>query len=173
MQLAEYVSGDMLDMLHDGWSEDIETVVVNGVGKPEVLDGPHHGAPQDYKPANPATKKRIEAIGASRVYISVGSWNGYKHPKRKYIKDLVKNGCKVSCSQLTCQCRPTLATDKRPVLSSHALLGLRSPRTGVACRGAMRYTVRNGSIVVDEWDQDHCQRVKDTILRPACRSGLC
>lgn len=152
----------------DAMLEDIAGVVGAGTGHPTVLDGPHHGAPQDFKVRDKDTSRRLAAIGAGRCYISLGSWNGYGHPTRKYIKELAKLRCTVSCSQLTNSCEPSLSLGSRPILASHALLGLRAPRTGVACRGAMRFTVSNGALDVDEWDREHREHVRERVQKPAC-----
>lgn len=147
---------------------DISAVVAGGTGLPDVLHGPHHGAPQDFKTQDPETQRRLRTIGAKTCYVSVGSWNRYGHPKRKYIKALARIGCAGSCSQLTAACEPGLTSKSLPVISSHGLLGLRAPGSGVACRGAMRFTVIDGDLVVDELDAEHRRRVLARISSPAC-----
>jgi beta-lactamase superfamily II metal-dependent hydrolase len=152
----------------DAMLRDVVDVVAAGIGKPEVLDGPHHGAPQDFKVQDKETVRRMACIGAKRCYVSVGSWNGYEHPKRKYIKGLTKLGCAVSCSQLTTGCEPGMSGRTQPVLPSHGRLGLRAPRSGVACRGAMRFSWKNGNLSVDDLEAEHRTRVRALVHAPAC-----
>jgi competence protein ComEC len=153
----------------DAMLRDIGTVVSATRMAPTVLAGPHHGAPQDFLPGDSETGKLIDRIGACRSFVSVGSTNGYGHPRRKYLKQLTKSGCLVSCSQIASHCQAHGSKLRRPLLQSHGLLGVRPPRGGIACRGAMRYTVINGKLTVDSLEETHRERVRTQVYSPACQ----
>jgi beta-lactamase superfamily II metal-dependent hydrolase len=133
--------------------------------KPFIMVGPHHGAPGDYKKIS--ALEDISKIGNQRSYISVGTKNRYDHPKALYLRKLSLAGCKTVCSQLTFQCDRRAVFAGRPILNTPGLLGLRPPRTGVSCRGALRIYIRNGIIVGDGWDDEHLSRIS-RLRRPQC-----
>ena len=57
-----------------------------------------------------------------------------------------------------------------PVLASHLALGLRPPRSGIACRGAWRLTWNGTDFESDGLDAEHLRRI--TLLRrPQCLRG--
>jgi competence protein ComEC len=131
--------------------------------KPMVLFGPHHGAPADGH--GPKIKQAIDCIQPNRVFVSVASNNQYSHPNNRYLRSLVQANCRVVCSQITRQCDPVAA--KHHILQSHLLLGLRPPRSGYACRGAMRLLLTPGGFVPDHLDAEHARRVA-LLRRPLC-----
>ena len=63
---------------------------------PHVLFGPHHGAPEDYHEQVAVTS--LAAINARRAFISVGTKNGYSHPRPKYLQRLERKSSVVGFS---------------------------------------------------------------------------
>jgi competence protein ComEC len=137
--------------------------------RPYLLFGPHHGAPEDYRLASAITS--ISSVSPSGVFISVGTGNRYSHPRPKYIQRLERLGCQVVCSQLTAYCeRKANVQAGIAVLPSHFLLGLRPPRKGTSCRGAMRLTWNGYSFERDGLDDEHFKRIS-RLRRPQCLKG--
>ncbi len=127
-----------------------------------VLMGPHHGAPQD-KPLKP---EFIAKIAPNYGFMSLGTTNGYGHPKAAYIRQLSATGIGIGCSQLTKQCTNSLNNGKA-VLNTSALLGLWPCMAGTPCRDAMRIYVKDGLVQLDEWTDEHAKRVRK-LKRPIC-----
>ena len=147
----------------------LETVAaVCANAKPYVLFGPHHGAPADYKRA--AATSSIAAIDPSRAFISVATKNPYSHPRPKYIQLLERAGCRVVCSQMTNCCDRRQVGSGLSVVPSHLALGLRPPRSGVACRGAWRLTWNGKSFQSDAFDDLHLSRIQ-SLKRAQCLRG--
>jgi beta-lactamase superfamily II metal-dependent hydrolase len=134
----------------------------------ELLHGPHHGAPVDRK-QNPQFKQALSEIAPARVFVSVGSKNIHNHPNQKYVRRLQLNGCRVACSQVTRFCDKDMKNRDSHVLDGASLLGLRRPRNGFACRGAMRLMISKTNATFDEWDGEHLGRVSE-LYRPMCLS---
>lgn len=134
----------------------------------ELLHGPHHGAPIDRK-QNPQFKQALSEIAPSRVFVSVGSKNIHNHPNQKYVRRLEVNGCRAVCSQVTRFCDKNMKDRDSHVLDGASLLGLRRPRDGFSCRGAMRLIISKANAVYDEWDAEHLSRASE-LYRPMCLS---
>lgn len=168
------------------WPGDLEIRTVaaklNRVS-PGVLFGPHHGAPSDYP--SKAVRRRagsnagalksqvresVATIQPERTFISVGTKNQFHHPRPGYIQLLAQSSSHVVCSQLTYCCERRRVIDRMPVFQGAAALGLRPCRSGVSCRGAMRFYLVEGQLVPDEFDSAHRQRVT-SLLRPQCLKG--
>lgn len=129
---------------------------------PHLLHGPHHGGPIDRKKSG--FRQHVEKLKPEKVFVSVGTSNSYSLPCGDYLKLQASRGCRVVCTQLTKLCDNRM---QRPVLQTALLLGLRSPRRGLPCRGCMRLTVIGDSIVSDAWDEEHLNRVQ-RLRRPKC-----
>jgi hypothetical protein len=139
-----------------------------GGARPFVLHGPHHGAPADFR--SQESFEAIKRVGPKRAFISVGTTNGYSHPRAKYIRRLGRTQCHVVCSQLTSRCDRQTIQHEDHVMQSEALLGLRSPRRGTSCRGAWRLELHVDVLVPDKWDQEHLNRISK-LRRPQCLYG--
>ena len=147
---------------------------------PWGLFGPHHGGPSDY-PTKAVRKKAGKAAGAlkqlvrcsvnlikpQRSFISVGTKNPHNHPRPGYLKLLKQAGSRIVCSQLSRCCDRLHVLKKIPVFQGALALGLRPCRTGVSCRGAMRFYLVDGELIPDEFDTMHQTRVR-SLLRPQC-----
>ncbi len=166
------------------WPGDLEFLKaarVLGSPGPHTLVGPHHGGPSDYptkalrrsaptgslRDRMSELRKAADDLGLRRVFISVGTGNRYHHPRPGYIRLLSARGTRVVCSQLTNCCGREAVRGRQHVMTGSALLGLRAPRTGVSCRGAMRMFLKDGQLFADEFDQEHLRRVSG-LLRPQC-----
>jgi beta-lactamase superfamily II metal-dependent hydrolase len=169
------------------WPGDLELRTASAVlasKPPWMLIGPHHGGPSDYptkavrkRQSTDALRNRmvdiraaVEALRASRAYISVGTKNRYHHPRPGYLRLLASQGARVVCSQLTFCCERERVHYNAHVLQGSALLGLRPARTGTSCRGSMRLFLIDGKLIPDEFDPIHLERVS-TLLRPQCLRG--
>ena len=141
------------------------TAVAVQKGPINELVGPHHGCPEDRK--EPRVSKWLADIDPRNCFISVGSNNSYPHPNKTYLKKIIKQGCKVQCSQVTRQCAPELPN--KPILNSSMLLGLLAPPTGVACRGSKRLKVTPAGMINDGLNEEHAVRIKK-LRRPMCLS---
>lgn len=132
---------------------------------PHALHGPHHGGPVDRK--KNGFKSWVESFMPERVFVSVGTNNSYSLPFPDYLQQQASRGCRVNCTQLTSHCDRAHISKKTPVINTSALLGLRSSRSGVPCRGCFRLTIENGIVVPDPWDDEHSTRVA-RLRRPKC-----
>lgn len=167
-------SSAMLVLEHKGrwlavWPGDLSlrTLARKAAGQnPEILMGPHHGAPMDYK-RKPDAADHVAAVSPANAFISVGTRNGYSHPRGRYLLMLGKTRCRVRCSEVTRLCDPESARTGRPVFNGAAMLGLRAPRGGTACRGAWRVYVQNGQLSSDQFEQSHLERIAQ-LRRPQC-----
>jgi hypothetical protein len=56
---------------------------------------------------------------------------------------------------------------KRHVFPGSGMLGLRPARSGVSCRGSMRFYLQNGTLIPDEFEAEHSDRI-NRLLRPQC-----
>lgn len=136
---------------------------------PHVLFGPHHGAPEDYR--GQAAVAALNAVSPARGFISVGTKNGYSHPRPKYLQRLERVGCQLVCSQITSFCdRDTTIHNPRPIMGTHLTLGLRPPRRGIACRGAWRISWNGSAFESDGLDDEHLLRITG-LRRPQCLRG--
>lgn len=149
-----------------------------------MLHGPHHGGPSDFPSASfrrdhpPESWKNrigeirdaIRKISPSRSFISVGTRSIYNHPRPRYLKILAERKTRVTCSQITPCCDRKAISEERPVFDGAAALGLRSPRTGVPCRGCLRLKLENGRLIPDKFDAIHLERIAN-LLRPQCLKG--
>jgi len=128
---------------------------------PKYLVGPHHGAPEDR--ANDNAGRWLKEIHAETNFISVGK-NQYNHPQKSYIRNSLKAGSKVICSQLTKLCDKNHKTD---LIKSHARLGLPQPNNGIGCRGPVRLTLRGDEFMGDNLDNEHQHEIQ-RLQRPQC-----
>jgi len=165
------------------WPGDLEIRTVHKKLRgfsPFLMAGPHHGGPTDF-PSCSVRKKAgknapqlrrdvlnaISGLSPERTFISVGTKNSHSHPRPGYIRLLAKEGAHVVCSQLTTCCDRLRIRNKSHVFQGEAALGLRAPRSGISCRGAIRFYLRNGALVPDEFDDEHRKRI-EKLLRPQC-----
>jgi len=132
-----------------------------------LLVGPHHGGPTDFKKTSSALPPSIKP---ERAFMSAGTSNVYAHPRPRYVKGLVKRGCVVTCSELTIRCDPHRVELREPVFSGAGALGLRANHSGVPCRGSFRMYFRDGTLVPDEFDKVHAGRISK-LARPLCLRG--
>jgi len=137
---------------------------------PSVLVGPHHGAPEDYRSFEGLNA--IKAVNPRSNYISVSTKNKYSHPRLKFIRRLEMEGCNVTCSQMTTQCdRIQVLQRRKPLIQSHALLGLRPPRNlGITCRGPLRIDWDGNKFVHDQLVNEHYNRIS-ALKRAQCLRG--
>jgi competence protein ComEC len=138
--------------------------------RPEVLVGPHHGAASNYK-RRVETSAQIERVGQKRTFISVGTHNRYSHPRPKYIRLLEHHGSQVCCSELTVLCdRAHVMQRGAPILESAGFLGMPAARSGIACRGALRYQLQQEVWIRDGLDAAHLQKIQK-LRRAQCLKG--
>jgi len=167
--ILQLVINDQVQVIWPGDSS-LETIVtVCPKAHPEIIVGPHHGGPEDYK--SPESKTHVMMMSPKQTYISVGTKNHYSHPRPKYLRLLAKNGTYIACSQITRECDKHLVNEKkRPVMETHMLLGLPPPRNdGYACRGPMQlYFDKTGYVKDDGYTQMHKSRIK-ILERPMCQ----
>lgn len=164
-------------LLHRGvikviWPGDapMQVVAEKCVGAlPGLLHGPHHGGPVDRK--KPSFRSWVEAVIPDHIFVSVGSANRYNLPSQAYLKLQASRGCRVVCSQITRLCDSQRANRNRPVLQTAALLGLRSARSGVPCRGCFRLILKDGDLLTDPFGQEHLNRIR-ALRRAQCLSGV-
>ena len=135
---------------------------------PQMLVGPHHGAPVDRKHATYPVN--FDRLSAETVFISVGSQNRYDHPVPAYIVKHAKLNRHVCCSQLQ-HCDKERLQARRSVLHNHLSLGVLPPRksTAVTCRGPMVYTWddQGQRFAEDRFHSEHATRVH-TLQKPQC-----
>ena len=122
-----------------------------------LLFGPHHGAPQD--PKRTDQQNSIDQMIPNNCLISVGTQNGHNHPSPKYIKDLNERGCRVKCTQMTCQCDRERVNKKQHLMNSSGYFALPAPKTGVFCRGHVRLTATPTELVFDRYHEEHTKRL--------------
>ena len=152
------------------WPGDLELKKIIGLTSCDNLDillGPHHGGPSDFKKSSvdlPASLK------PKRAFMSVGTFNLYSHPRPLYVKALGKRGCVVRCSELTVRCDADRVQLREPVFSGAGALGLRANCTGVPCRGTFRVYFNNGTLVPDEFEAEHTERIFK-LEKPLCLRG--
>jgi hypothetical protein len=109
----------------------------------------------------------VTSIGPQRSFISVGTSNGFSHPRPGFLRLLRNQGAQVVCSQLTRCCERNRVANRIPIFQGGAMLGLRPARNGVSCRGTMRYFVHKGNLIPDQYETEHRKRV-EKLLRPQC-----
>lgn len=169
------------------WPGDLElraTAQVLQGASPEFLMGPHHGGPSDY-PSKAVRKKLSGAAIGIRMkemreaaadldpevnFISVGTRNQHHHPRPGILNLMARQGARVVCSQLTNCCDRRRALERNPVFEGAGALGLRAPKSGVPCRGALRVYVQDGTLHLDEFSKRHLERVTQ-LHRPQCLKG--
>lgn len=166
------------------WPGDLQLIKTADILRdwpPETLMGPHHGGPSDYPTAALRKKLSVEkrktrtqeirrSVGQLhplRSFISVGTQNPYSHPRRGFLRQLAGQGTRVICSQLTVCCDRQRVASGKPVFEGAGVLGLRSAKSGVSCRGAMRLYLKDGELYPDEFDAMHRERVAQ-LYRPQC-----
>jgi hypothetical protein len=141
---------------------------VTRVGRPHILMGPHHGAPEDRKQMGFAAS--VADVAPRCGFISLGTdkhaGNTYGHPSAGYVRALRASGCRVVCSQITVQCDRKRAVSGEHVMNTTALYGLPAP-PGVYCRGHMRVVVDGSNLTMDEHDSEHLHKVSQ-LHRPLC-----
>lgn len=141
----------------DAMLRDIGAKIINpGVG---VLVGPHHGEPQDALDEVDEFKKVLCPIAPKSVFVSVGTSNGYDHPKKQYLFGAAELGAAVCCSELTKRCCRYLH-DKRDVYPGSMMLGIKKPPKAIQCRGTMRVFVStDGVLRFDECQEEFLDAV--------------
>ncbi|NRB74952.1 MAG: MBL fold metallo-hydrolase, partial [Verrucomicrobiales bacterium] len=168
-------NGDLLCV----WPGDLTCTKVaeklNG-SSPELMIGPHHGAPQDLGRKKKRLIRRdefraaVSAISAERLFISVGTNNQHSHPRPGYLYLSALNGCRVVCSEISNACDREHLKSEHPVFDGSGALGLRACRTGVPCRGSWRARVIDGELIPDEFSSFHLEEVAG-LKRPQCLKG--
>lgn len=138
---------------------------------PEMLHGPHHGGPEDFKTNKALSRQAVTDLTPRMGFISVGTKNSYSHPKPGYLALLAASGCRVVCSEVTNACDRRHFKNGVPVFDGSAALGLRSSRSGTPCRGAWRVTVNDGVLIPDRFTDEHAKRVVN-LKRPQCLKGM-
>lgn len=150
----------------------------------EFLIGPHHGGPSDYpskavrrKLSNSARSTRMNEMreAAARLspkvnFISVGTRNPHHHPRPGVLNLMARQGTRILCSQLTDCCDRQRVVERKPVFEGAGALGLRAPKSGVPCRGALRVYVQSGGLHLDEFSKRHLERIT-ALQRPQCLRG--
>lgn len=139
--------------------------------RPELLHGPHHGGPEDFKTNKAKSRQAVSDLSPLMSFISVGTTNSYSHPKPGYLALLAASGCRVVCSEITNACDRWHYKNSVPVFDGSAALGLRSSRSGTPCRGAWRVVVKDGELLPDRFTAEHAKRVAK-LKRPQCLRGL-
>jgi competence protein ComEC len=139
--------------------------------RPEMLHGPHHGGPEDYKSRKSSCRQAITELSPQFSFISVGTKNNYSHPKPDYLLRMAATGCRLVCSEITNHCDRWHSKNSVPVFDGSAALGLRSARSGSPCRGAWRIEIREGRIIPDRFTDEHSRRVAG-LKRPRCLRGM-
>ncbi len=164
--------------VHGAWPGDLPMYAVADklAGRtPRFLMGPHHGGPTDFKKSRKDSRtlfrQAVENVAPELAFMSVGSKNSYSHPRPGYLTLLARQGCRVSCSQITTACDRSHLINDLPVFDGSGALGLRSPRTGTPCRGAIRLKFINNVLTPDEYTPIHLERVS-RLRRPQCLKGL-
>lgn len=151
------------------WPGDLSLKIVAeqvGNNKPCVMVGPHHGAPKGHKRGEPGAAYTA-SISPRNTFISVGTNNRYDHPRPRYLTMLGRLSTRIRCSQLTRVCDTRQIHTGIPVFNGAAMLGLRPSRTGTACRGAWRLSIKNGEVSGDHFESEHLSRVAK-LRRPQC-----
>lgn len=71
-----------------------------------VFRTPHHGGDITEDNCDPAwTERRLYQSGAPKeAVVSVGTNNGYEHPRRAQVEAIRHQGCRLLCTQLTARC---------------------------------------------------------------------
>ncbi len=158
------------------WPGDASLSRIVGVTphSPELLFGPHHGAPQDRK--NQQFSNNLHAVAPRNCFISVGTKNHKdKHPNPLYVGQLTGNGCHVICSQMTTNCDAERIRNKQHVMNTNGYYGLPAPAQGVFCRGHVRMTVSSDGLEHDHYHKEHIRRLlgqKKIGRRLLCATGL-
>lgn len=150
------------------WPGDLHfSTLVDAVGEIQidVLVGPHHGGVRDSKKE---LKARDKNLRPKEVFISVGSLNNYDHPRAPYLKNLVKKGCSITCSEITSKCDIARVSQRLPVFDGSGMLGLPANDTGVPCRGTRRLRFSNGCLEGSKLDVMHLQEILQ-LKEPLCR----
>ena len=167
------------------WPGDLElrmTAKHLGGVRPSVLFGPHHGGPTDYPSRAVRRRNRAEhnhrhtqqVISAAQAlapkvnFISVATRNNYSHPRPGFLRLMGRQNACVVCTQLTTSCDRRRVLAERPVFEGAGALGLRAPKTGVSCRGAMRVFVCEGEVHLDQFMSAHFEAVQQ-LAHPRCR----
>lgn len=156
------------------WPGDLPLAIVADqlrANHPEMLHGPHHGGPEDFKTNKARSRQAVSELSPRMSFISVGTTNSYSHPKPGYLALLAASGCRVVCSEVTNACDRWHFKSDVPVFDGSAALGLRSSRSGSPCRGAWRMTVKDGALIPDRFTDEHAKRVTN-LKRPQCLKGM-
>lgn len=118
---------------------------------PQLIVGPHHGAPTDRK--RRSYPSYFIDPDPEVVFVSVGTYNRHDHPIPDFIKRHVAQSRVVCCSGLNYHCDRQRATDGPHVINSHMSLSVVPPPNpkAVSCRGPMQLT----------WDEDYGEFLYD------------
>lgn len=134
---------------------------------PNVLVGPHHGAPTDRKKIKKYSLKNLLPF---INYISVGTNNRYSHPCPSYIKFLSEMGIKTYCSEITNSCNRKAVIKNFHILKPE-IYGHVSPtsKNVVHCRGGMQYFLKDGNWQIDGWDSIYLKKLSSLSHRLCIR----
>lgn len=166
------------------WPGDLQlrtTAKVVSQNSPQMLMGPHHGGPTDYPTMSVKRGMTLEqrqkrmsqmreaatSLRPVRSFISVGTKNSYNHPRPGYLRLLRDQGTHIACSQLTVMCDRQRVLRKEIVFEGSGALGLRAPKFGVSCRGAVRVYLKDGELHPDAFEAEHRKRLQG-LHRPQC-----
>lgn len=160
------------DTVYIIWSGDAPLKRLSTICKglnPELLFGPHHGAPID-KAKNDRSflKSCIKQIKPKRCFISVGTSNPYSHPNPQYLKRLDECKCHISCSQLTAKCDLDLIVHNKSIMNTSGYYALPCPSKGCFCRGHMRIKISEGNFIDDIYTAKHRILIKEKVHKPKC-----
>lgn len=136
-------------------------------GRPSILMGPHHGAPQDKPSSSAVFRNLLRQVEPDCLFVSVGSVNSHGHPKRDFIVGAAKEGIRVCCSQITGKCQ-TKRGPLSPVFQGSGRLGLPAPAGSVPCRGTMRVIADQSGVSFDK-DQTEYLVAVDKLDSPLCK----
>ncbi len=76
----------------------------SGLRRADVVRTPHHGGLLDDEPSALTYEDLYQSIGPKLAIVSVGTWNGHKHPRAVHLDAIRSRSCRTSCTQLTPRC---------------------------------------------------------------------
>lgn len=154
---------DNRDIIAWGADNNITTISLHIKTNPNLLFGPHHGAPGIKNPRQ--LQATIFGIKPSQCLLSFGTRNSYDHPHKEYLEALIANKVHVICLQKARKCSPG---NTSAILNGDALYGLYQPREGVPCHGHVRMILDDISLQ-DEYEELFIER-KGAVLRRLCNT---
>jgi len=135
-----------------------------------LLFGPHHGNPKDSGLKSFLTD--IGGINLDRAFMSLQTPAGrITQPNKVYVRELAKKGCRVTCSQITPNCRMLKDYDK--VIDGTQLLGLHAqvrPEKQIPCRGTFRLVWNSAEecFDADDYEDIHREYIQIRVSTPMC-----